>query len=97
MLNFIIALAVQPIFIIFTKFLIELAFFIYDEVCCTINNLKREIRQVICDIEWKINLYRKVIEKWHLRSSASEVIMKLMMLTEILYVRVTHGKKLLKK
>ena len=97
MLNFLIALAVQPIFIIFTKFLIELAFFIYDEVCCIINNLKREVRQAIWDFEWQYKLFRKALKTWHLRSSASEVIMKLMMLTEILYVRVTHGKKLPKR
>lgn len=67
MLNFIIALAVQPIFIIFTKIMIEGVFFLYEEMCCNINNFKRWKRQALWDLEWEWKLLRKDIERWQMQ------------------------------
>lgn len=67
MLKFIIALAVQPIFIILTKIMIEGIFFIHDEICAEINNFKRWKRQTLWDLEWEWKLLRKDFERWTTR------------------------------
>lgn len=64
MLNFLIALAVQPIFIFLTLFINELAHFIHDEICAEINNFKRWKRQTLWDLEWEYKLLRKDIKRW---------------------------------
>lgn len=65
MLKFLIALAVQPIFIFLTLLGVEAVHFIHDEICCTLNNLERDIKQLIWDLEWEYKLLRKDIKRWH--------------------------------
>lgn len=67
MLNFLIALALQPIFIFLTLLTVEAVHFIHDEICAEVNRLKRDIKQAIWDAEWQWKLIRKDIRRWQKR------------------------------
>jgi hypothetical protein len=67
MLNFIIALAVQPIFIFLTLLVNEGVHFIHDEICAEANNFEKWKQQAKRDAEWQWKLLRKDIEKWQKR------------------------------
>ena len=64
MLNFLIALAVQPIFALFTYVIIRGVIYIYEEICADIKKAKRYIRQGIWDLEWKWKLWKRGVYEW---------------------------------
>ena len=67
MLNFLIALAVQPICFMIAYTVIGGVIFIHQEICAEVRNLKQEAKQALWDAEWQWKLLRKDIERWQKR------------------------------
>lgn len=67
MLKFLIALALQPIFIFLTLLVVDAIHYIHQEICAEVNRLKRDIKQAIWDAEWQWKLIRKDIRRWRKR------------------------------
>jgi hypothetical protein len=61
---FLVALAIQPIFAVFTYILIRFCLYVYEEICADIKNAKRRIRQGIWDLEWQWKLWKRGVYEW---------------------------------